>query len=139
MKKSNKGFSLVELIIVIAIMAVLIAVLAPQYLKYVEKSRKTADATTWGELVKAMDTTLADPDSVTSSNTVTVTLTGSTGAVAVAGLDSATTTDYQQTAMNSGTTVKIKSKAYKAATCVATWTYNASNSTWTKAETGVPT
>ena len=41
MKKiSNKsGFSLVELIIVIAIMAVLVGVLAPQYLKYVEKAR----------------------------------------------------------------------------------------------------
>ena len=37
MKKemNNKGFSLVELIIVVAIMAVLIGVLAPTYLKYV--------------------------------------------------------------------------------------------------------
>lgn len=32
---TNKGFSLVELIIVIAIMAVLVGVLAPQFLKYV--------------------------------------------------------------------------------------------------------
>lgn len=39
-KLNNKGFSLVELIIVIAIMAVLIGVLAPQYLKYVERSRE---------------------------------------------------------------------------------------------------
>ncbi|MCM1143504.1 MAG: prepilin-type N-terminal cleavage/methylation domain-containing protein, partial [Lachnoclostridium sp.] len=39
MKKemNNKGFSLVELIIVIAIMVILVAVLAPQYLRYVEK------------------------------------------------------------------------------------------------------
>lgn len=39
----NKGFSLVELIIVIAIMAILVAVLAPQYLKYVERSRNSTD------------------------------------------------------------------------------------------------
>ena len=40
---TNKGFSLVELIIVIAIMAVLVGVLAPQFLKYVERSRKSTD------------------------------------------------------------------------------------------------
>lgn len=34
-KKGNGGFSLVELIIVIAIMAVLVGVLAPQYLSYI--------------------------------------------------------------------------------------------------------
>ena len=37
-QKNNKGFSLVELIVVIAIMAVLVGVLAPQLMKYVEKS-----------------------------------------------------------------------------------------------------
>lgn len=35
----NKGFSLVELIIVIAIMVALVAMLAPQFVKYVSKSR----------------------------------------------------------------------------------------------------
>lgn len=43
MKESNKGFSLVELIIVIAIMAILIALLAPQYIRYVEKSKVATD------------------------------------------------------------------------------------------------
>ena len=38
-RKDNKGFSLVELIIVIAIMVALVAMLAPQFVKYVSKSR----------------------------------------------------------------------------------------------------
>ena len=35
---NNKGFSLIELIVVIAIMAILVSVLAPQFMKYVEDS-----------------------------------------------------------------------------------------------------
>ena len=38
-KKKNSGFTLVELIIVIAILGVLMAVLIPQYIQYVEKAR----------------------------------------------------------------------------------------------------
>ncbi len=44
LRKDNKGFTLVELIVVIAILGVLAAVLAPQYVKYVDKSRVAADA-----------------------------------------------------------------------------------------------
>ena len=43
-KNRNEGFSLVELVIVIAIMAILVALLAPQYIKYVEKSKLTTDS-----------------------------------------------------------------------------------------------
>jgi type IV pilus assembly protein PilA len=53
-KMNNKGFSLVELIIVIAIMAVLVGVLAPQYLKYVESSRKQKDESAVGEVLNAV-------------------------------------------------------------------------------------
>lgn len=49
---TNKGFSLVELIIVIAIMAVLVGVLAPQFLKYVERSRKSTDVQNVASIVR---------------------------------------------------------------------------------------
>lgn len=43
MHNKNGGFTLVELIIVVAIMGVLIALLAPAYARHVEKSRETVD------------------------------------------------------------------------------------------------
>lgn len=44
---SNRGFSLVELIIVIAIMAVLVGILTPQYLSYMHRAKVAAD---WANL-----------------------------------------------------------------------------------------
>ena len=59
---ANKGFSLVELIIVVAIMAVLIGVLAPQYLKYVERSRESADLQNYQTMITALQVNAADID-----------------------------------------------------------------------------
>lgn len=57
----NKGFSLVELIIVIAIMAILVGVMAPQLLKYVERSRQSKDVQAVDTVHTAVVTALLDP------------------------------------------------------------------------------
>ena len=59
--RKNKGFSLVELIIVIAIMAILVGVMAPQLIKYIEKSKVSSDTQLAGTVQTALVTALADP------------------------------------------------------------------------------
>ena len=59
-KNATKGFSLVELIVVIAIMAVMAAVLAPALLGYVERSRAQKDYSAMGEVTNAIQLSLAD-------------------------------------------------------------------------------
>lgn len=74
-KMNNKGFSLVELIIVIAIMAVLMGVLAPQLLKYVEDSRVQTDLSAMAEIENATKIALSIEkiyNSVTDGTTVTI-------------------------------------------------------------------
>lgn len=57
----NKGFSLVELIIVIAIMAILIGVMAPQLLRYVERTRVSSDTQLADSVRTAVRTAMMDP------------------------------------------------------------------------------
>lgn len=66
--KNNKGFSLVELIIVIAIMLVLVGILAPQFIKYVHRARIAADVTNAQEIASAIQVMIADGGSITEAN-----------------------------------------------------------------------
>jgi len=58
--KDNKGFSLVELIIVIAIMAILSAALAPQLMKYIQRSRESTDHGTMVSLKNTVNAVLSE-------------------------------------------------------------------------------
>lgn len=60
MKKNNKGFSLVELIIVIAIMAILAGAIAPALIKYIDKSRKSNDVSSAKTIKTAIETALGN-------------------------------------------------------------------------------
>lgn len=76
-RMNDRGFSLVELIIVIAIMAILIVVLAPQYLRYVERSRNSTDMQNARTIMTAIETWAADPqaDSTFGGDGETITIT----------------------------------------------------------------
>lgn len=90
-KTNNKGFSLVELIIVIAIMAILIGVLAPQYIKYVEKSRRSADIDLLDSVYTACSVAASDPEVTdapqTSADAISWTGEWGTAVLATLGVD----------------------------------------------------
>ena len=115
MKKTNKGFSLVELIIVIAIMAILIGVLAPQYIKYVEKSRKSADEDNADNLKNAVMTACTDEiycDSIENGYTVNFASGGATIGTDTKGGLTAALNEY----FAAWGDAKVKSKSYNTKT-----------------------
>ncbi len=59
-KMNNKGFSLVELIVVIAIMAVLMGVLAPTLIGNIEKSRESTDLQNLDTIKSAVTTAMSN-------------------------------------------------------------------------------
>ena len=111
-KLDNKGFTLVELIIVIAIIAVLAAVLAPQYIKYLENSRVSTDENAAMELKHAAEIALADEKVYTAldgTNGCTITCT-SAGVITATGDDKIV--DKIHETIKDGD-IKLKSNTYK--------------------------
>lgn len=120
-QKNNKGFSLVELIVVIAIMAVLVGVLAPQFIKYVERSRQSTDLQNVEELKNAVEVEAAD-NGITQDAVIEI---KNESGKFKASLN--ITTDSL-----SKTTVELKSKGWTAG---AKFTYNKDTLKWTHSGT----
>ena len=135
-KKDNKGFTLVELVVVVAILAILVGLLAPQYTKYVERSRKAADASNLDSMVSAVKVATADQqysDIIPANGTVNVVITMNKDKTEVKynGVDIKATTDasgatitqsagatalgnaFKEYAGNEWTATTLKSKAWK--------------------------
>lgn len=82
----SKGFSLIELIIVIAIMAILVAAIVPALIRYIDKSRTTVDTDSCDEVARAVTNELVADDidtfapgaAASAKFTVTVTKNGTT-------------------------------------------------------------
>lgn len=125
---NNKGFSLVELIVVIAIMAVLVGVLAPQFIKYVEKSRQSTDISNLDSIKQVVEAYYADKDTLPATVTISY---DATNKVFKAKDDK--NTDLGPTVLKEGGVQNSKVKG-KWTTLTATWT-TASNS-WTYTITG---
>ncbi len=92
-QKKNAGFSLVELIVVVLIMAVIAVVLAPQIMKWVENSRLSTDNQNLNQMVSNVQLALAKEDAlkeVVASNGDKVITISDAGADSYTGLDSAT-------------------------------------------------
>lgn len=66
--KNNKGFSLVEMIVVVAILAILVGVAAPILMIYLSKSKVSSDIQLCDSLQTAITIAMNDPDVINSTD-----------------------------------------------------------------------
>lgn len=126
MKLNNKGFSLVELIVVIAIMAILVGVLAPSVLGQIDKAKQSKDKQAVDTIASSVAIAWADQD-VTAKPTAGD-ITSAIG-VTVGGTNGGTNTTYSGTpdstfsaqiqSMVGYTSVALESNLYQGASFTA--------------------
>ena len=121
--KKNQGFSLVELIVVVAIMAVLVGILAPAYLSYVEKTRRGADEDMAEEVRHSIEVATAEIcvyDEVKAGATFTFANSQGIAGQITAGLATATNLKDSMSDVYSTKTFDLKSKKYGGSTYTVT-------------------
>lgn len=109
-KTNNKGFSLIELIIVIAIMAVLVAIIAPNLTKYLGSSKEKTDKKNADELASQIQTCITEFDTenavcLGTTSTISISWSGATATVTGSSNDTAF-----ENMLNQNITTEVKSK-----------------------------
>lgn len=133
---NNKGFSLVELIIVIAIMAVLVGVLAPQYIKYVDKSKTSSDKQMVEQFVSAMNVVASDEDNTLATSGKTYTVTSAANSDTIVISDDLKGEFAINNSVDTAKTYTFKSSAYKTAAITIALQYD--GGMWKVNVTGQP-
>ncbi|MCC8138844.1 MAG: prepilin-type N-terminal cleavage/methylation domain-containing protein [Lachnospiraceae bacterium] len=125
MKKSNGGFSLIELIVVIAIMAILAGVSIPTYVSYIAKANDAAALEVLNEVKTAVIADAAEQGKTVDS----ITVNGSTVTASSSGVSISISTyaNYLDNGMDNVSSMLAKSKSYSTG---AAWT---SSSGWSAA------
>lgn len=117
-KKNNKGFTLIELIIVIAILAILVGIVGMASVRYVEKSRQSADEQTLDSVGTAVQAVIIDPANGITIGTGSGTATADVevnkdGVVKETGLDGISNDDFKKAVTDSlAKTPALKSQKY---------------------------
>ena len=111
---NNKGFSLVELIVVIAIMAILVGVLAPQVIKYVESSKQSTDLQNLSAVRSAVEVGVTE-GTISSDVTIAIDADGKNVTISGTGVAAALP------AVGIETTIPLKSSGWPKNATVATY------------------
>lgn len=127
--KSNKGFTLVELIVVIAILAILAGIAIPAYSGYLAKANEAADSTTLSAVKTAAFAATATEGSVSEievkatdgvvSEVVVTYGSSNTEINVLAAVDNTDVDDDFKTFYGATTIPNLKSETYQSG---ATWT-----------------
>ena len=130
MNTAQKGFTLIELMIVIAIIGILAAIAIPQYQNYIARSQFSESQVMLSGLKSAIQEKVDQGKSYTAykknDNSLGINPTGTYGTVAYGAYTSGTTTDAKAlyTFNPTGTSAKLKDKK-------VLFSYNAKDGVWT--------